>query len=125
MSKEARMEEMIVEQSKKIEEMKSAIFDGWQPVQKPEAKLAEGFDAARNPLIYLKRGREAMSTEPTVNIPSWPTSSILHEIEWCEKRIELLQPKLLRKPRTKREINDLLRQIEDKRKVLRFRGIDI
>lgn len=65
----------------------------------------------------------AMSTEPSLNIPEsiWPTSQIFHEIKWCENKIQSLQLKLLRKPSTQREINDLLRQIEDKRKVLRFR----
>lgn len=65
-----------------------------------------------------------MSHEPNVNISEsiWPSHQIRQEIKWCEARIESLQPKFQRRPSTQREINDLLRQIEDKRKVLRYRG---
>ncbi len=65
-----------------------------------------------------------MSHEPNIQVSDrvWPTTTILNEIDWCEKRIQELQPKLLKKPSTQREINDLLRQIEDKKKVLKYRS---
>jgi hypothetical protein len=51
----------------------------------------------------------------------WPTSTILHEIEWCANRIATLEPMLSRKPSKKWEIADLRRQIKDKRAVIDYR----
>lgn len=46
-------------------------------------------------------------------------SQAQHEIKWIENRIESLQTKLLKKPRTIREINDLKRQIADRELILK------
>lgn len=64
-----------------------------------------------------------MSTPQRVDVSEsvWPNSQVLHEIKWCEDRIELLLLNLQRKPSTIKQINDLRRQIEDKRKVLQYR----
>jgi hypothetical protein len=58
-----------------------------------------------------------------VNISTavWPDSTILHEIDWCERRICALQIELQRKPSKIHEINDLKRQIADKKSVLDYR----
>ena len=68
-----------------------------------------------------------MSTPCRVDISAsiWPTSNILAEIKWCEAKIASLQPALARRPRVQRQINDWLRQIEDKKRVLQFRGLSV
>jgi hypothetical protein len=65
-----------------------------------------------------------MSTPQRVDVSEsvWPDSTILHEIDWCERRICVLQLELQRKPSKIREINDLKRQIEDKKSVLAYRS---
>jgi hypothetical protein len=42
-----------------------------------------------------------------------------HEIRWLENKIEELQPKLQKRPRTIREINDLKRQIVDRQLIIK------
>jgi hypothetical protein len=41
-----------------------------------------------------------VSHEPNIQVSDrvWPTTTILNEIDWCEKRIQELQPKLLKNP---------------------------
>jgi hypothetical protein len=57
----------------------------------------------------------------TISEKAWPDSQILHEIARCRERIDSLLPKLSKRPRTQREINDFERQIADKQSVLEFR----
>ncbi len=61
----------------------------------------------------------------TKDVPSWTTSQIFHEIAWSENKIGSLQEKLKRRPRTQREINDLQRQIDDRKAILRLRGLSV
>ena len=64
-----------------------------------------------------------MSTPMRVDVSAdvWPDSTILHEIDWCERRICTLQLELQRKPSRIHKINDLKRQIADRKSVLDYR----